>query len=213
MSKSRMEKFLSFAKSMYYDKIGKKFKPSLMKNFWDKIFIIFEKVIFNFPFFSSNYLKLYEEIVQGEIILSNASADDKILVVGCGSLPATTALISMKTNANIVAIDCDSKAIFAARQYIKNLDIKNIKVENIDGKDYSVNDFDVIFLLFGLTHQKEILTKYAQEMKKNARIIYRMPSDIKDMADKKLNEYFKVAGCRRSKTMPAVDSYLLIKKN
>ena len=208
-----MEKFLLFAQKMFFNDVGKKFKPSSMKSFWDKIFIIFEKVIFNFPFFSSNYLKLYEEIVQDEIKLSNASADDKILVVGCGSLPATTALIALKTNANVLALDCDSKAIFAARQFIKDLDIKNIKVENIDGKDYSVKDFDVIFLLFGLTHQKEILTKYAQEMKKNARIIYRMPSDIKDIADKKLNEYFKVAGCRRSKTMPAVDSYLLIKKN
>ena len=213
MSESIMEKFLFFAQKMFFDDVGKKFKPSSMKSFWDKMFIIFEKVIFRFPIFSSNYIKLYEEIVKGEISLSNASANDKILVVGCGSLPATTALIALKTNADVVAIDIDPKAIVAAEQFINDLKIKNIRVENIDGANFSVNEFNVIFLLYGLKNQEEILTKYAHDMQKNARIIYRMPSDLKDKEKKKLQKNLKINGVRRSKTLTAVDSYLLIKKN
>lgn len=212
MSESRMERLLSFAQKMYFDKIGTKFRPSSMKNFWDRIFIIFEKVVFKFPVFSSNYLKLYEEIVEGEINLSKASSGDNLLVVGCGSLPATTALIAMKTKANVVALDKDPNAIDAANHFINDLGIKNIKVENVDGKNYSVKDFNVIFLLYGLKWQEEILQKYAKEMKKSARIIFRMPSDLNEETKKKILVDFEIKDCKRSKTLGAVDSYLLVKK-
>jgi len=212
MSESRMERLLSFAQKMYFDKIGTKFRPSSMKNFWDRIFIIFEKVVFKFPAFSSNYLKLYEKIVEGEINLSKVSSKDNLLVVGCGSLPATTALIAIKTKANVVAIDKDSNAIDAANRFINNLNIKNVKIENANGKNYSVKDFHVIFLLYGLKSQVEILEKYAEEMNDNARIIFRLPSDVDEEIKEKILVDFEIKDCRRSKTLGAVDSYLLIKK-
>ena len=212
MSNKRIENLLSFAQHTFFNKIGTKFRSNLLKNFMDLVFVIFEKIGYKYEIISSNYLKLYDEIVGGEINLSNASSKDIILVVGCGSLPATTALIATKTNAEVIAIDKNPKAVDDANRFVKNLNINNIKIEHANGLNYSIRKFDVIFLLFGLKHKEEILNNFAKSMKDSAKIIFRMPSDIKEEDKKKILNKFIIKDCRRSKTLGSVDSYLLEKK-
>lgn len=212
MSNKSIEKLLSFLQHTFFNKIGIKFRSSLLKNLMDFVFVIFEKIGHKYEIISSNYLKLYDEIVEGEINISKASSKDIILVVGCGSLPSTTALIAKKTKAEVIGIDKDPKAIADANRFVKNLNIKNIKIEHANGLNYSINKFDVIFLLFGLKHKEEILSNFAKNMKDNAKIIFRMPSDIKEEDKKKLLNKFIIKDCRRSKTLGSVDSYLLEKK-
>lgn len=212
MSNKRIENLLSFAQHTFFNKIGIKFRSSLLKIFMDFVFVIFEKIGYKYEIISSNYLKLYDEIVEGEINLSNASSKDIILVVGCGALPSTTALIATKTNAEVIAIDKDPKAVDEANRFVKNLNINNVKIENANGLNYTITKFDLIFLLFGLKHKEEILSNFAKDMKDSTRIIFRMPSDIKDEDKEKLLNKFIIKGSRRSKTLGSVDSYLLEKK-
>ena len=207
-----IDKLLLFAQDMFFNKVGTKFSPRLLKNFFDPIFIIFEKIGYKFDFISSNYIKLYEEIVEGELSLVKASSKDSILVVGCGSLPGTAALIAQKTKGKVLAIDKDPKAINAANNFVKKLDIKNLKIEHADGQNYKIKNFDIIFLLYGLRKEKKILDNFAQNMKDNAKILFRLPIDIKKEEKQELLKKFEIKGCKRSETLGAVDSYLLVKK-
>jgi protein-L-isoaspartate O-methyltransferase len=97
-------------------------------------------------------------MVEKEIKMAKINSDDLVLVIGCGSLPTTTVLISMKTGANVVSVDVDKKSIRDAAQYIKNLHLGDkIKLKHANGLNYSVKNFDVIFVLYGITKQEEML--------------------------------------------------------
>jgi len=142
MSKRVIERFFSFAKRMFFDEISTKFHPGSAKKFMDL----------------SNYLKMYQELVDKETEMANISSKDLILVIGCGSLPITAVLISMKTKAHVIAIDRDHKAVKDAIKYIKRLHLEGyIEIEHADGLFYPLNKFDAIFLLYGVTRQEELL--------------------------------------------------------
>ena len=139
-----------------------------------------------------------------------------MLVIGCGSLPTTTVLISMETGANIVSIDIDKKSIREATQYIKNLHLGDkIKLEQANGLNYSVKKFDVIFVLYGTTKQEEMLEYLASNMGKNSRIIFRTVTDLQDKMHKEhidLSKYFLVRDSTLSGSFASIESYLLLKK-
>jgi len=216
MSKKTYGKLLSFIQHMFLQEIGPKFRPGTLKNVWDALFVIFEKLAHNFDFISIGYLNMYTEIVEKETKMANISSEDSILVMGCGSLPTTSVLISMKTGASIVAIDNDPKAVKEAIIHTKNYRFENkIKIKHADGLFYPVEKFDVIFVLYGVKKQKEIFKFLYDTMKDNARIIYRTATDIDgELTGEKidLSNYFNVKNCIRSKSLGLVDSYLLMKK-
>ena len=124
-----------------------------------------EKIAHRFDIISCYYLRLYDELVEKEITMANISSEDFIFVIGCGSIPATPALIAMKTKARIVSIDKDLKAISRASKFIKTLDLQNvIKLEHADALYFPVENFDVIFVLYGVRQQKEILNYFSTRL-------------------------------------------------
>jgi 2-polyprenyl-3-methyl-5-hydroxy-6-metoxy-1,4-benzoquinol methylase len=216
MKNSKNNKFMSFARRVFFNEIGGKLKPGSLKGFMDFAFIIFEKASHKFSFLSDYYLKLYEEIVEKEIKLADISSNDSILVIGCGPLPATTVLIYQKTKAYLVGIDIDTKAVKEAKIYLDSQKIKDkIKIENVDGLDYPIRTFDVIFILYGVKRQKEIFEKISKEMKKKCRIIFRTSEESTDKIDKvkiNLDTYFSVKDSIKSTSLGSVESFLLKKK-
>jgi precorrin-6B methylase 2 len=136
--------------------------------------------------------------------------------LGCGALPATSAIIAMKTKVKIVSIDNDPAAVREASKYFKNLNLEGrIQIELADGLCYPIEKFDVIFVLYGINDPKKMLEFIAEKMKSGARVIFRTTLDshgnILESVD--LSKHFIVKNCVRSESMGSVDSFLLLKKN
>ena len=179
MPRKIIDRFLSFARYMFFEEISPKFRKESLKKFMDFSYVVFEKFVNKFDVISYNYLKLYAELVEKEINMANISPEDSILVIGCGSLPSTSALIAMKTDADIVSIDNDQKAINDANSFLKNLDIDDkIKLECADGLYFPVDDFDVIFILYGVKQQENILKYLFDNIKDDTRLILRTATDV-----------------------------------
>lgn len=210
------EGFFSLFIYIFYRQIGTKFRTDALKFFWDIFFVVLEKIGFKFDVISSNYIKLYDDIVEKEICMAKISSKDCILVIGCGSLPATTALIAMKTKAEITTIDTDLKAAHEASYFFKNLNLeRQITVEHADGLKYPISKFDVIFVLYGVQQQKEILNYLAENMQDTTKIIFRTVWDTQGRLSNKsidVSRLFLVKDHVSSEYLGSVDSLLLLKK-
>ncbi len=210
------EGFFSLFIYIFYRQIGTKFRTDALKFFWDIFFVVLEKIGFKFDVISSNYIKLYDDIVEKEICMAKISSKDRILVIGCGSLPATTALIAMKTKAEITTIDTDLKAAHEASYFFKNLNLeRQITVEHADGLKYPISKFDVIFVLYGVQQQKEILNYLAENMQDTTKIIFRTVCDTQGRLSNKsidVSRLFLVKDHVSSEYLGSVDSLLLLKK-
>ena len=210
------EGFFSLFIYIFYRQIGTKFRTDVLKFFWDIFFVVLEKIGFKFDVISSNYIKLYDDIVEKEICMAKISSKDRILVIGCGSLPATTALIAMKTKAEITTIDVDSRAVHEASYFFKNLNLeRQITVEHADGLKYPISKFDVIFVLYGVQQQKEILNYLAENMQDTTKIIFRTVCDTQGRLSNKsidVSRLFLVKDHVSSEYLGSVDSLLLLKK-
>jgi len=210
------EGFFSLFIYIFYRQIGTKFRTDALKFFWDIFFVVLEKIGLKFDVISSNYIKLYDDIVEKEICMAKISSKDRILVIGCGSLPATTALIAMKTKAEITTIDTDLKAAHEASYFFKNLNLeRQITVEHADGLKYPISKFDVIFVLYGVQQQKEILTYLAENMQDTTKIIFRTVCDTQGRLSNKsidVSRLFLVKDHVSSEYLGSVDSLLLLKK-
>jgi protein-L-isoaspartate O-methyltransferase len=178
-------------------------------------YIVFEKFACTFEFISKYYLQLYDELVEKEIEMAKITSNDNVLVIGCGSLPATSVLSAIKSKAKTVAIDCDSKAVENACTFIKNFDFENImEIKYADGLSYPVNNYDVIYVLYGVKQQKEMLEYLARNVNGNTRIVFRTTEDsFKNLVGKDfLTKYFDIKKSLSSDSMYTADSYLLGKK-
>ena len=118
MVKSISERILSFSRFIFFDIISDKFNAAPFKNFMDYLYVIFEKIAYSFKILSENYLMLYDELIKKEIVMAQITKKTNVLVIGCGSLPVTPILIALKTDADIIGIDYDKKAVDRAINFI-----------------------------------------------------------------------------------------------
>ena len=217
MENNKQNKLLLFAYRVFYNHISPKFHSSYFKNFMDYMYVIFEKIAVNFEILNTFYINIYQEIVQKEVNLSNISSNDSVLVIGCGSIPATSILISKKSNAKkIISIDYDLEAIKNAIKFINSLKFdKNLKFEHKDGLDYAIDSFDVIFVLYGIKEKDKLLEYISKNVKKTARVIFRTTNDsfVHLLGGKKfLEKYFIIEKSICSEKFNDTISFLLKKK-
>jgi protein-L-isoaspartate O-methyltransferase len=198
---------LKYSRKIFYEVISPKFKKDLLKGMMDFLYILFEKIAIKFNIISLNYIKLYSDIVQKEIMMAEINSKDSIIIIGCGTLPSTSILISMKTKAKIVAIDRDIKAIKRANIFLSNIYNNKIILEYANGLNYPIHKFDVIMILYGVTNLKQIFNYLYQNMKSDARVIVRTNEEKKNSYFYKFNISDKV----ESKYLGQIYSYLLKK--
>jgi len=178
MVKSRVERIFSFARRIFFEEVSPKFRVDPFKGFMDYAYVVFEKFACSFRFISKYYLQLYDELVEKEIEMANITSKDNVLVIGCGSLPATSVLSAMKSRAKTVAIDCDANAVENACTFVKSIGLEgDIEIKHADGLSYPVKDYDVIYALYGVKQQKEMLEYLAKNVNGNARIVFRTTED------------------------------------
>jgi 2-polyprenyl-3-methyl-5-hydroxy-6-metoxy-1,4-benzoquinol methylase len=104
----------------------------------------------------------------------NISKGKKILHVGCGSYPLTEMTIVRLFGVDVVGIDKNKKAVKRANEVIlkKQLD-KKIIIEQGNGADYPVKEFDIIIVSTCALPKTDILNHLFTNTKKNSIIVVR----------------------------------------
>lgn len=215
MKKKILEKMFFHSKKLFFEKISPKYQTSPFKNLMDYLYIIFEKVGYNFNFIIEQYLEMYNELVEKEIKMGNISRKNKILVIGCGSIPATPLLISKKTNAKIEALDCDVNAVKKSTNLlITKFPEQKIKILLSGAIEHPMKNFDFIFILYGVKKQKEIIKRIYQKINKETQIILRTTKDTfqKNVGKEFLLKYYNIEKSVKSEELKDVESLLLSKK-
>jgi 2-polyprenyl-3-methyl-5-hydroxy-6-metoxy-1,4-benzoquinol methylase len=207
----------SFASNIFYNYVSPKFRTGSFKNLMDITYIIFEKIAVNFKVLYLDYINIYQELVEKEVDLCNISSDESVLIIGCGSIPVTSILVSKNSSAKeFVSIDYDLKAVENAIKLVSSTTFdKNLKFEHADGFKYPVEKFDVIFVLYGIQKQDKILEYLSKNIKDTSRIIFRTTNDslIQLIGGKEfLEKYFIVEKSICSEKFNDTISFLLKKK-
>lgn len=217
MPQKLFDRFFSFSRYIFFEVISVKFPPRFAKTLMDFSYAIFEKVATKFEIFSSNYLNMYQELVDKEIKMARISKKDQVIIIGCGSLPITAAIVAAETKAQITAIDIDEWAVKEAIKYIRTHHLENIvKIEHADGESYPLDKFDVIYLAYGMKNIENIFNVISNNSNRNIRIIFRTAIGIQEENEQQISElskWFLVQDSIKSVNLPPAGSYLLRKKN
>ncbi len=216
MAASMLERLFSILQTLIFEQVGKKITTNALKNIMDLFFIVFEKVGCKFEIISDIYLKLYQEIVAKEVAMAQITSQDRVLVIGSGSLPATPVLIARSTHAQTTTIDKDSHAVKESVEYVKNHHLENIlTIECADGFTYPLERFSVIVVLYGVKHPSKMLNQLASRISQNTKVIYRTITDSQGRITDKtldLSGYFHIKDKVHTETLGSFDSLLLTKK-
>lgn len=216
MSNTTTEKIFHSAQQIIFEKIGDKLRPEALKNLLAFLFVIFEKIASNFEIISRNYIEIYHDVVKEEIKLANIFPNDKVLVIGCGSIPSTSVILAEETNTQITALDYDPKAVTKASRYVKKHNLQDkIKIQFGDGAKYPVRDFSVIFVLYGVKNKPQLLKYLSDEVNENTRLIYRTSRDMRGKIQDdqiQLSKLFQIKNIVRTNSFGTMDSFLLLKK-
>jgi precorrin-6B methylase 2 len=216
MITSLIEKLFSFIHIILFKIIGQKMQPDLLKNFVDRSFRFFEKIVCRFYFLANFYLNLYQKLIENELKILKINEKDTVLVIGSGSLPATSILVAMKTGASVESIDFDKRAVIESKRYIDFFNLKNkLNIVHADGTTYPVKKFDVIIIVYGIRNEKEVLRHIARNMSNTTRVVFR--TTVNAYLSKKNYKFdianlFEIKKYIRTNSLGQVDSILLYRK-
>ncbi len=122
------------------------------------------------------YLRIHERVVVQEAIAANIKKGDKVLHMGCGSLPYTALILAQRCGARVTAIDNDPSAVAKARLVFKKHGAAQLATAFcLDGLEVTPGDFDIIILSLGVRPKDLILQKMLQEARRGTRIVVRTP--------------------------------------
>ncbi len=207
---------LSALQTIAFEYIGSLVQTNTFKDFMDLLFIVLEKAGSKFHAVSVLYLDLYRDIVSKEVSLLKLTEDEKVLVIGGGSLPATPILISMTTSSNIDILDKDPKAVATGQQFIRSYHLQDkLKVINANALQYRMASYDVIIILYGVKQPNKVLEYIASQVSEKTRIVLRVITDDQgNIGDKRLDltKLFVIKGRVRSTTLGSFESLMLQKK-
>jgi cyclopropane fatty-acyl-phospholipid synthase-like methyltransferase len=117
--------------------------------------------------------------MENEIILAKISNKDKILHIGCGSIPATSIYIVKKINADVTAIDKNLQSVKKAQILISKLKLfSKIHTIHANALNFPLENFNLIIASLGIKKYDKILRYISQNMRSDARLIFRTSSSI-----------------------------------
>ena len=147
-----------------------------------------------------------------EINMAQITEHDKVLHIGCGTLPSASLLIGEKIHAKVVGIDNNKTAVRLASQYIKKKNLTEyIKIEYGDGTTYSLDEFDVIFMAINVWPIDGVLRHIARHAKPGVRILCKdVKNDILPLVESE--EFRQVFSVTNRLQNPRTQSFLLTKK-
>lgn len=198
------------------NELSEKFDNKILRDISNFLFIIVEKIALKLDNFLNFYIQYYDDMIEREIKLGSISNSDKLVNVGCGSIPASLILITQKTGANAVGIDKDRRVVEDARVFIDHLDLSDkIEIKNAEASDFVYQDFDVIVISHGVRPIDRFLRYLSDKIPKDSRVILRTFSDKTgnlDESEKTIRDLFQVNKIAAHKRQGRVISVLLTMK-
>ncbi len=131
------------------------------------------------------YASFYRQTVRNEITLADITSKDKIVNVGCGSIPFTAMHLSQLTGAEVWAIDRDKEAIATAKALLNKINFKGkIHLMVADGQDPLPYDFNVAIVALQVEPKDQVIKNLFQYAAPDFRLIVREPRPfLKKMYD------------------------------
>lgn len=211
-----MTRLFSFAQFIVFRQVGNKVPTNSLKRIMDLGFIVFERLGVKFQVVSTVYLRFYQNVVQQEATLARVTPQDRVLVIGSGSLPATPILIAQYTGATVVTIDRDKKAVKSSTQYIKHLAIANrLAIDYGEGLTYPAKDYTVVFIMYGVKNTQAVLASLPARISDTCRVVLRLmcDNDGKILDNLDFSRYFDVKNRVHTTALGSFETLLLEKKH
>ena len=201
--------WLTRLSQMVTTQIIPKFHYRKFKQFLDGGFSVMENIILHFNPLVTCYINWYEDAVKQEIQLGSLSSKDRILVIGSGSIPATTIVLSQLTNAHISSIDKNKQAVINAKRCMQQV-IPNAKIRFIHSNaiDLDLSNFTAIILIYGVENTQGILKHCYDNSNNKTKIIVRSEKDSLI----NINKYFLIKKYVNNYSIGPFQSMLLLKK-
>ena len=135
-----------------------------------------EKRIVKYPLLFKLYSYPYQNILKKEIALADISEKDRVLNIGCGSVPFSAIYTARLTGASVVGIDIDEKACNKAVDLVGRMNLSDrLKILVDDGVTVDPSGYTVILVALQAAPKKEILDNLLQNADKGTRLIFRLP--------------------------------------
>jgi len=139
---------------------------------------------------AERYERSIGEEYKNECKAFNISKGKKILHIGCGSYPLTEMTIARLFEVDVVGIDKNTKAVKRANEVILKKQLhKKIIIEQGNGADYPVEEFDMIIVSSCALPKTDILNHIFTKAKKNSIIVIRDLDTSTDEFLEYINEY------------------------
>jgi len=156
-------------------------------------------------------------MVDNEINLAGISKDNKVLHIGCGSIPASSILLAKKSGNQVTGIDIDARSVNQAKLCVLKSGVSDkVQIIKADAKNFSIDKFDIIIISQGIKKYKNVLEHIAKSMKSDAQVIFRsssLPGGDLTKNDLFLKDLFKVVKIVSQKKNALLISVLLNKKS
>ena len=175
-----------------FEKVGVKFDAHKLKPLIDFSFILAEYLVIKLPHLFPFYLAFYEDMTEKEIEMAKITADDHVLHIGCGPIPATSILIAQKTGSRVLGIDYNLVSVELAHRCLTYLpEHSRPVIIHADAYTYPVDTFTVIVISQGVKPPVGVLEHINASMASTTRLIYRTSSSVDgDLAE---NDRFLLA--------------------
>jgi D-arabinose 1-dehydrogenase-like Zn-dependent alcohol dehydrogenase len=153
-----------------------------------------------------------EPVFTNEIKMANISKKNSVLLIGSGIFPSEAIQIAKETGAIVTGIDNSINAVKLSKKYLKENNIShNVKIEYADGSDFSVHNFDIIFIAINVYPINSVLINLSNQVSIGTKILCKsIKHDIPVvLRNEGLDSIFDVVGHLKN---TRTQSYLLVKK-
>lgn len=121
---------------------------------------------------ANEYIERYSGMVESEGKMAKLKKNDKVIILGGGSLPLTALTYTKIYDAHCTCIDIDRQAIKTSKKLIKHLKLESkINIHHGDAFTYPLQGYDLILVVCLLPKKRALKHVFAEN--KNAKVIYR----------------------------------------
>ncbi len=119
------------------------------------------------------YCRPYKKIVENEIRLVDIKDTDVVFLIGSGAIPFTAIWIMRLSEARVICVDSDLKAVKRSRKVLKKLRLdEKITVKHHDGR----TDLDILYSVCIIALQVSPLAEVIDQVRfDQSRVIVRLP--------------------------------------
>ena len=180
----------------------------MIKKLLDWLYYFFELSANHNTLFTKMYIKFHTYSVKKEIEMAGLKKEDKILHIGCGSIPYTLIILSNVLKTKVFGIDNNQKVVENARNLIKKFEkYDSIMIDKADGDRYDISSFNVIIISYGINQLDLVLKHVTNSAYKKSKVIIRRPNLEKNKyLDKIIEKYYK----KKIRSLLTQDSILLV---